>query len=194
MNKTQKHSKKHAYEKPGANTHFVVIMTFICLLFVPIIFKLFLTPVYEGVPGIRLPNELGLSTIAALCSTWLLHYADVFRKNDDHRKFRLTLATINVTGWLFLGLQYMAWKEIFQMGNPVATLMGAIIVLHGFHFVIAAGILFFSFIRVAGIRTAADLYIFFLNPDREKFFEAGCRFWNYLVLLWTGMYALMLLR
>ena len=188
--KTQKHLKKQQYEKTNGKTHFVVVMTFIFLLFVPIIFKLF----YSVPTNIHLPNELGLSTIAALCSTWLLHYAEVFRKNDDHRKFRLTLATINVTGWLFLGLQYLAWKEIFAVADPAATLMGAIIVLHGFHFVIAAGLLLFSFIRIATIKTSADLYIHFLNPEREKFFETGCRFWNYLVLLWTGMYAVILLR
>lgn len=104
------------------------------------------------------------------------------------------MAAINVSGWLFLGLQYMAWKEIFALTDPAATLMSAIIVLHGFHFVIAASLLLFSFVQVIGIRTSADLYIYFLNPGREKFFEAGCKFWNYLVLLWTGMYAVMLLR
>lgn len=192
--KTQKDIEKHQYELSNGKTHFVVIMTFICMLFVPIIIKLFYEPVNAPSLPIHLPNELGLSTIAALCSTWLLHYAEVFKKNDNHRKFRLTLATINVTGWLFLGLQYLAWKEIYAVADPAATLMGAIIVLHAFHFVIAAGLLLSSLIRVAGIKTSADLYIFFLNPDREKFFEAGCRFWNYLVLLWTGMYAVMLLR
>lgn len=193
FHKTQKNTKKYQYEKSNGKTHFVVIMTFICMLFVPILFKLFYSVNTPSLP-IHLPNELGLSTIAALCSTWLLHYAGEFKKNDNHRKFRLTLATINVTGWLFLGLQYMAWKEIFAVTDPAATLMGAVIVLHAFHFVIAAGILLFSFIRVAGIRTSANLYIYFLNPERERFFEAGCRFWNYLVLLWTAMYAVMLLR
>ena len=194
FHKTHKDTKKHQYERSTAKTHFMVIMAFIGMLFVPIIFKLFYSPAVDAMPAIHLPNELGLSTIAALCSTWLLHYAEVFRKNDNHRKFRLTLATINVTGWLFLGLQYLAWNEIFKLANPAATLMGAIIVLHAFHFIIAAALLLFSFIRVAGIKTSADLYIHFLNPEREKFFEIGCRFWNYLVLLWTGMYAVMLLR
>lgn len=193
FHKTYRHAEKHQREKSTARTHFVVIMVFICMLFVPIIIKLFFTPGNAG--HMRLPNELGLSTIAALSSTWLLHYADLFRKQDNHRKFRLTLATINVVGWLFLGLQYIAWQEILTMTtNPNATLLGAIIVLHAFHFTIAAALLLFSFIRVAGIKTSADLYIFFLNPDRERFFEAGCRFWNYLVLLWTAMYAVMLLR
>ena len=183
----------HQSEKSEGKTHFVVIMVFICLLFVPIIIKLFFSQ--AGVGNIQLPNELGLSTIAALSSTWLLHYADQFRRQDNQRKFRLTLATINVAGWLFLGLQYVAWQEIFAAsGNPNATLLGAIIILHAFHFTIAAGLLLFSFIRVAGIKTSADLYIFFLNPDRQRFFVAACRFWNYLVLLWTAMYAVMLLR
>ncbi len=194
FHKTQKDTKKYQYERTAGKTHFVVIMTFICMLFVPILIKLFYAPAVNSVPAIHLPNELGLSTIAALCSTWLLHYAEVFKKNDNHRKFRLTLATINVTGLLFLALQYLAWTEIFEVAHPAATLMGAIIVLHAFHFMIANALLLFSFIRVAGIRTSADLYIFFLNPDRERFFDAGCRFWNYLVLLWTGMYAVMLLR
>jgi heme/copper-type cytochrome/quinol oxidase subunit 3 len=194
FHKTQSNTKKYEYEKANGKTHFVVIMTFICMLFVPIMFKLFYSSGSSAPATIHLPNELGLSTIAALCSTWLLHYADVFKKNDNHRKFKLTLLTINVTGWLFLALQYLAWKEIFAMAQPAATLMSAIIVLHAFHFVIAAGILLFSLVRVAAIRTSADLYIYFLNPEREKFFEAGCRFWNYLVLLWTGMYAVMLLR
>ncbi len=194
FHKTEKHTKKQQYEQSNGKTHFVVIMTFICMLFVPIIIKLFYSPYNAVTPTIHLPNELGLSTIAGLCSTWLLHYAEQFKKSDNHRKLRLTLATINVSGWLFLGLQYLAWKEIFAMANSTATLMGAIIVLHAFHFVIAAGLLLFSFIRVAGIKTSADLYIYFLNPERERFFEMGCRFWTYLVLLWTGMYAVMLLR
>lgn len=194
FHKTQQHTKKYEYETSGGKTHFVVIMTFISMLFVPILFKLFYAPGEIEAPDFKLPNELGLSTIAALGSTWLLHYAEIFRKNDDHRKFRLTLASINITGWLFLGLQYLAWKEIFSMNNPVATLMGAIVVLHAFHFLIATGLLLFSFIRVAAIRTSADLYIHFLNPDRVKFFEAGCRYWNYLVLLWTAMYAVLLLK
>jgi len=192
FHKIQKDTKKYRYERSNEKTHFVVIMTFICMLFIPIIFKLFYSTGSISAPAIKLPNELGLSTIAALCSTWLLHYAETFRKSDNHRKFRLTLATINVSGWLFLGLQYLAWKEIFAQANPTATLIGAIVVLHAFHFVIATGMLLFSFIRVAAVRTSADLYIYFLNPDRAKFFEAGCKFWNYLVLLWTGMYAVML--
>ena len=193
FHKIQGNTKKYQYERTSGQAHFVVIITFICMLFVPIIFKLF----YAGGTSsltLHLPNELGLSTIAALCSTWLLHYAEVFKKSDNHRNFRLTMAAINVSGWLFLGLQYLAWKEIFAMTDPAATLMSAIIVLHAFHFVIAAALLLYSFIRVVAIKSSAELYIYFLNPDREKFFEAGCRFWNYLVLLWTGMYAVMLLR
>lgn len=192
--KTQKDTKNYQYERTDGKMHFAVIMSFIFLLFIPILIRLFYPP-ENGISGtIHLPNELGLSTIAALSSTWLLHYAGIFKKNDNYRKFRLTLAMINVTGWLFLGLQYLAWKEIFAIADPTATLMGAIIVLHGFHFVIAAGLLLYSMIRVAGIKSSADLYIFFLNPERERFFETGCKFWNYLVLLWTGMYAVMLLR
>lgn len=191
FHKTQSNIKNHTYEKSEGKTHFVVVMAFICMLFVPILIKLFYP---ETISTIHLPNELGLSTIAALSSTWLLHYAGVFKKNDNYRKFRLTLATIIFTGGLFLGLQYLAWKEFFAEADPTATLMGAIVVLHAFHFVIAAALLLFSFIRIATIKTSADLYIYFLNPDREKFFETGCKFWNYLVLLWTGMYALMLLR
>jgi heme/copper-type cytochrome/quinol oxidase subunit 3 len=198
FHKTQKDLKKYEYEKTNGKTHFVVVMTFICMLFVPILIKLFYPIGNIPSPTIHLPNELGLSTIAALSSTWLLHYASVFKKNDNYRKFRLTLATIIVSGGLFLGLQYLAWEEFFAAADATAdktaTLMGAIIVLHAFHFVIAAGLLLFSFIRVAGVRTSADLYIHFLNPDRERFFETGCRFWNSLVLLWTGIYAVMLLR
>ena len=198
FHKTQKDTKKYQFEQSNGKTHFVVVMTFICMLFIPILIKLFYSSSATPTTVIQLPNELGLSTIAALCSTWLLHYAEVFKKNDNHRKFRLTLVMINVTGWLFLGLQSLAWKDINAIADPavasIATLMGAIIVLHAFHFVIAAGLLLFSLIRVAGVRTSADLYIFFLNPGRAKFFEAGCKFWNYLVLLWTGMYAVMLLR
>mgnify|MGYP001165877653 CR=1 FL=1 len=192
--KTQKDIKKYQYEQSSGKTHFVVVMSFIFLLFIPILIKLFYPP-ENGVAGtIHMPKELGLSTIAALCSTWLLHYAEIFKKNDNHRKFKLTLATIAVTGWLFLGLQYLAWKEVFELADPAATLMGAIIVLHGFHFVIASGLLLYSLVRVINIKSSADLYIFFLNPDRERFFATGCKFWNYLVLLWTGMYAVMLLK
>ena len=83
FHKTYRHAEMHQSEKSEGKTHFVVIMVFICLLFVPIIIKLFFSQ--AGVGNIQLPNELGLSTIAALSSTWLLHYAD----QDDVAMIRL---------------------------------------------------------------------------------------------------------
>jgi hypothetical protein len=195
FHKTHREARRYPPQQSRGSTHFIVMMAFIFMMFAPIVIKLLLSAPLAQTMHAQLPKELGLSTIALLCALPLLQQVHRYKQEDDHKKFRLGLLAVNIAGWLFLILQFIGWRKVFAMPeSPVLTLSGALIILHSFHFLVAASLLLYASMQTARINTSSDLYIHFLNPEKEKFFEGSCRFWSYLTFLWAGLYAVMLLK
>jgi len=183
--------------KPG-NTETVsyLLMATLLILFVPLIFQLAtVRAVMENGAVFYVPGEFGLSTMAILASTWLYASARRFKDDDKQVYLKYTLSAILVLGALFMCLQILGWLRIFHdMKAQNVKILMVLVVVHGFHFLIALGLVAMLLVKIAGIKSAADNYIFFLNPRHSLFFITTRRYWDFLGFLWVALYIIMLLK
>ena len=168
----------------------------ILILFIPFILELLTTKKIIGSGAVfYVPGEFGLSTMAILASTWVYAFARRCKEADKQVYLKYALSTMLGLGVLFLFLQVQGWQHIFldSKAQNVKILL-VLVVVHGFHFLIALGLVISLLIKLKSIRSAADNYIFFLNPKHNMFFITAGRYWDFLGFLWMGLYILMLLK
>ncbi|HYH16232.1 MAG TPA: hypothetical protein VD794_13480 [Flavisolibacter sp.] len=181
-----------------SNTEIVafLLMATLFILFIPLTIELATAKtILNNGAVFYVPGEFGLSTMAILASSWVYSYARRFKEEDKYRYLKYALGVMLLLGAVFMCMQLLGWQRIFHdvKGHNVKILM-VLVAVHGFHFLIAIGLLTSLLIKVANIKTAADHYIYFLTPKHNLFFITSGRYWDFLGFLWMGLYIIMLLK
>lgn len=187
---------KHRPKRSNTETVALLLMGTLCLLFIPFIIELAITKsVTKNGAVFYVPGEFGLSTMAVLASTWVYSYAQRYKENDKPLQLKYALLAILLLGLLFAGLQLLGWQRIFNdiKAHNMHILM-VVVAVHGIHFLIALGLVTSLLIKTVKIKTAADTYIYFLNPRHQLFFKTTCQYWDFLGFLWVVLYIIMLLK
>jgi len=173
-----------------------LLMGTILILFIPLIIELATakTVMNNGVI-FYVPGEFGLSTMAILASAWAYSYARRYKEEDKQVYLKYALLTMLLLGVVFMFLQVLGWQRIFlDVKAQNVKILLVLVVVHGFHFLIALGLVTSLLVKLKAIRSAADNYIFFLNPKHNLFFITTGRYWDFLGFLWMGLYIIMLLK
>lgn len=173
-----------------------LLMGTLVILFIPLIIHLAtVKTVMENGAVFYVPGEFGLSTMAILASTWVYSYARQFKEADKQVFLKYALSAMLLLGVVFLLLQVLGWQRIFlDIKAQNVKILLVLVVVHGLHFFIALGLVIALLIKLKPIRSAADNYIFFLNPRHNLFFKTTGRYWDFLGYLWMGLYIIMLLK
>jgi heme/copper-type cytochrome/quinol oxidase subunit 3 len=130
-----------------------------------------------------------------LASIWGYSLARDFKEKDKQVYLKYALLTTLLLGVMFIIFQLLGWQRIFHdmKAHNVKILM-VLVLVHGFHFLIALGLAISLIVKVSGIKSATDNYIFFLNPRHNLFFKTTGYYWDFLGFLWMGLYIIMLLK
>lgn len=188
---------KHQPKRTNTETVALLLMGTLLLLFIPFIIELALTKsVAKNGAVFYVPGEFGLSTMAVLASTWGYSYAQRSKENDKPLNLKYALLAVLLLGLLFSGLQLLGWQHIFNKAMKAHNMhiLMVVVAVHGIHFLIALGLVTALLIKIIRIKTAADTYIYFLNPRHQLFFKTTGQYWDFLGFLWVGLYIIMLLK
>lgn len=193
--KTFHYLDKGQHQRTNMLTLCVLLMGTVMILFIPLVIKLIQARFIEDGQPFVVPHAFGLSTLVSIASIWVLWRAREHKAKDQHRYLRRSLFVLLLLGGLFLLLQYKGWQQVFaDPHHQQIKIIMVIVAVHALHFAIAlilAGVLL---IRAMGIKSPAESYIHFLQPERAQFFKSTTLYWDYLGLLWTGLYVILLLK
>jgi cytochrome c oxidase subunit 3 len=169
----------------------MALLVSISVLFIPFV-VLLLNAKTSG--QFTVPNNLSVSTLTLITSSWLIFKAKDFKSNDHYKQFLWSLSAILVLGITFLCFQYFGWKVILDsLKNQQRSIIAVIITVHAFHFILAIGCVAAIVIQSYRIESSADFFIHFLKANRNSFLYNTFLYWEFLTFLWVGLYLLMLL-
>jgi cytochrome c oxidase subunit III len=173
----------------------ILLMGTLLILFIPLIIKLIQAQLIEDGTPFAVPHAFGLSTLVLVASIWVLYRARAFKARDQHRLLRRSLFILLTLGGLFLLLQYKGWQQVFaDPHHQQIKILMVIVAVHALHFAIALILTAIQLIRTMSIKSPAESYIYFLNPERNQFFKSTYLYWDYLGYLWTGLYVILLIK
>lgn len=142
----------------------------------------------------RLPTVFIYSTIAVVAVSVLMHFSLIQYRKAKFGLFRVLFSIAFVMAILFLGLQYLGWKQLEAIGmtldgNISGSFIYLITSLHGLHIVI--GLLITLIFLANAIRSRKDpIYELsnIANPKRVFNLEMLVTFWHYIDAVWVYLY------
>lgn len=153
---------------------------------------------YQVWENFELPTVFIYSTIAVVATSLLIHGSLICYRKAKFAAFRSLLFASFITGLLFLGLQYLGWKDMTAMGMTLTGSISASFVYlltaaHGAHIVI--GLLVSLIFIVFAIRSRRDpLYELrdAINPKRQLNLEMLVSYWHFVDIVWIYLYLFLL--
>ncbi|CUU11023.1 MAG: cytochrome c oxidase subunit 3 [Fimbriimonadales bacterium] len=148
---------------------------------------LYRLPVRNDFP-FTVPPVSWVSTAVILISSIFCQHALNSARQNRLNGVRVGLTLTLALGVLFLSLQGVSWvalaQQIQQTGNNIFTgLFYVFTALHGAH--LLGGLVFLSYLLFMALRRTV--------PDALKV-EMGTLYWHFMGVLWTALFALMLVR
>lgn len=193
--KTFHYLDKGQHKRTNMITVCILLMGTLLILFIPLIIKLIQAQLIEHGQPFVVPHAFGLSTLVVLSSIWVLYRARGYKARDEHRRLCRSLFSLLALGGLFLLLQYKGWQQVFaDPHHQQIKILMVIVAVHALHFAIALILAAILLIRTMGIKSPAESYIYFLNPERNLFFKSTNLYWDYLGYLWAGLYTILLIK
>lgn len=183
---------KKGEKKTTGEIMLVVVMIVVVMLYLPLVLAL-LTNRYPAHHA--LPKEFAFSTLLLLGTSWLLHSLKQCKENDQYKKLRRIVFLQLALAVAFLLVQVRGVQKIFlhQTYNDI-KIVALLVLYHALHLCIIIGLFLKLLLNIRSIHSAADCYIYFLNPHHYFSFRLNILFWNFLCLLWVGLYILFIVK
>lgn len=177
------------------NVLLTLLLTGLSMLFVAISAAYVYSRVQNELPAIQLPWLFFFNTLILVASSWTLIQAEKAYEDDDTDRYRQLLSATTILSILFLGLQFMAWVQLFQKdfhvdSNLTASYVYALSFLHFIH--VAGGIPFLVYFVVQAFRKLQEpvsVLVYFSDPDRRRGLLLLTKYWHWLDLLWLILIA-----
>lgn len=139
----------------------------------------------------RLPDVFYLSTIVILLSSVSLHTSYTHFKKAKEKTYKIFLIVSLILGISFVGLQYMGWTSLFNVGvdlkgNPSGSFLYLITGVHAAH--VLGGI---AAISVALLH--AYTLNFKVSEKRRVRLQLVNQYWHFVDLLWVYLFIFLLL-
>lgn len=155
---------------------------------------------YQVWENFDLPSVFVASTIAVVVTSVLIHGSLICYRKAKFAAFRSLLLLSFITGSLFLGLQYIGWKQMTAAGmtltgNISASFIYLITAAHGAH--IIAGLVVTLLFLVFAWRSRKDpLYELrdIINPKRQLNLEMLVSYWHFVDIVWVYLYIFFLMN
>lgn len=180
-------------DKKSAGLVWAETMTYFLLAAISILFIFFAIAFWQAVPakGFTIPAAISLSTVCIVISCLLTIKIKQFKNEDRLHPFRRVITGITVSGALFFVCQFLGWRSLADfISSGSRNLVLVLLVAHAVHFVVAFGLCIYFTIKAYTISSGADLYIWFLKPQRQTFFKLSFLYWDFLGYLWVILFVI----
>lgn len=141
----------------------------------------------------KLPNLFFVSTAAIIASSFVLHFAYKAWQQGKEQLYKRLLAGGLLFGLLFVGLQYEAWMQLYDLNitlqrNPSASFLYLITGLHVLHVVGGIGAL--TVLAVFAFRRR----MVEVTPKRQLRWELILTYWHFVDFLWIYLLVFLLIQ
>ncbi|WMJ74906.1 cytochrome c oxidase subunit 3 [Cytophagaceae bacterium ABcell3] len=138
-----------------------------------------------------LPNELWLSSLFIVVSSFTLHWGYVAAKKNNFQHLKLALLSTLVLGVIFLFSQFKAWQDLVEMNvffagsksNPSGSFLYVLTGLHGFH--IVSGLVFL-------LVTIYKAFTLKIHSKNLTAIQTCSTYWHFLGGLWIYLFVFLL--
>ena len=146
---------------------------------------------FQGdIPPVILPPLFYFNCLILLASSWTLVIAKKAYKEDDTDRYKRCLLYTNILSFIFLILQIVAWRQLFNMQVPLqhSTTASYLYVISGLHFIhVIAGmpfLMWFYWTSRKRLVEPVSVLIYFSDPDKRRKLNLLTVYWHFLDILW----------
>jgi cytochrome c oxidase subunit 3 len=158
------------------------------------------TRVQSDLPPLRLPGLFLFNTLVLLGSSAAMIWAKRCYQTDDTHNYQRALGATIILSLLFLGLQFLAWQQLFSQQIFVHTdnSAGYLYIISGLHFAhVIAGLPFLlGFLMAARkrMKEPVSVLVYFSDPEKRLKLRLLTIYWHYLDGLWIYLVLFFLLN
>lgn len=143
----------------------------------------------------RLPNIFFLNTAILLLSSITLHASFLSFKREKEGLYKVLLLLSTILGLAFVGLQYVAWKELYDIGvylagtksNASGQFIYVFTSFHAAHVLGGIAVLFVALVHAFSLP-------FKPTAKRKLRFELTLTYWHFVDFLWIYLFSFFLLQ
>lgn len=172
------------------NVMLFLLLAAITALFLATAVAYVYTRVDKGAPPLRIPWLFGVNTLLLLASGFLMVCAHRAYLRDNTLGYQRSLLFTIVLTLLFLGMQALAWQQLFSQNVFLGSDNSAsyLYILSGLHFAhVLAGLPFlYLFLRSAraNMQEPVTVLVYFSDPDKRLKLRLLSIYWHFLDGLW----------
>ena len=158
------------------------------------------TRVQSDLPPLRLPGLFLFNTLVLLGSSAAMIWAKRSYLTDHTLNYQRALGATIVLSLLFLGLQFLAWHQLFSQQIFVHTdnSAGYLYIISGLHFAhVIAGLPFllgFLWTARKQMKEPVSVLVYFSDPEKRLKLRLLTIYWHYLDGLWIYLVLFFLLN
>ncbi len=148
------------------------------------------TRVQTGIPAIKLPILFYINTLILLSSSFVLRNCKQQYINDNTVAYQKSLGITLFLSLLFLGLQIVAWLQLYHSGvlvnqDNMATFVYLISAVHFAHVIVGIPFLaLFLYTAFKRMQEPVSVLVYFSDPDKARKLKLLTIYWHFLDILW----------
>jgi len=172
------------------NVFLILLLFSLTMLFLTMTAAFVYTRIQSDLPPIKLPLLFLVNTAILLASSYTMIRAKRAYLADDTRQYTSMLWYTMGLSFLFLGMQFVAWWQLFDQGIYVTTdnSAGYLYVISGLHFAhVIGGIPFlgvFLYRARKYMKEPVSVLVYFSDPDKRLNLRLLTLYWHFLDGLW----------
>ncbi|PSR13251.1 MAG: cytochrome c oxidase subunit III [Bacteroidetes bacterium] len=173
------------------NVLLILLIFSLCMLFLSLSLAFVYSRVQNQLPPIKLPTLFLFNTLILIASSGTMLWAKRAYLADNTSTYKLALGITLGLSIFFLGMQIMAWNQLFHQkifinsGNSA----GYLYVISGLHFAhVIGGIPFLGYFlwqAYQKMKEPVSVLVYFSDPEKRLKLRLLTIYWHFLDALWV---------
>lgn len=180
----------HEFRFHPHNVLLTLLLAGLSMLFLALSAAYLYSRIQQNLPSIRLPWLFFSNSVILIASSWTLIRAEKAYLEDDTTGYRRYLSGTLLLSLIFLGLQIIAWGQLYQDdlfidSNLSTSYVYALSILHFLH--VIGGIPFlaiFTWTAFHRMKEPVSVLVYFSDPSKRRSLRLLGKYWHFLDLLW----------
>ncbi len=146
--------------------------------------------IQAGLPPIQLPSLFYFNTLILLLSSFALIKAKQSYLKDQTEQYKAFLLTTLLLSLIFLGMQILAWKQLYDSGihltySNMASYLYVISFVHMLHLIGGIPFLaYFWFTAIKKMKEPVSVLVYFSDETKARRLKLLTIYWHFLDILW----------
>lgn len=172
------------------NVLMILVIASLSVLFLSLSAAFIYTRVTSQLPPIKLPPIFLFNTLVLLASSGTMYWAKRSYLSDNTQNYQNALAATIVISLVFLVLQFLGWKSLFQQEIFISSDNAAsyLYVISGLHFLHVIGglpfIAIFLWSAKKKMKNPVSVLVYFSDPEKKLKLRLLTLYWHFLDGLW----------